>query len=95
MPNIILVGYGDISELIQGTVQILSGLRLSKEAVITDINASVYPAAGAANERAPYIIIRDTNLVRAQEIATAINKQLNKDVEVELLAGFLPKKTSG
>ena len=90
MPNIMV--FGRLSFKVSDQIaRIVLGLGISPadviltempEAIITDLT----------NRDMPYLVVRDTDSERCQEIARALNQELNVDVEVEVITDFFPKR---
>lgn len=89
------------NKLVLGLHLILTQMGISREAVITAI-----PAVCASIEKIgqnkvesvflsrsdPFIVVRDTDRDRGEKIAIRLNRELNEDVELEVIDRFLPKK---
>ncbi|MDD4803951.1 MAG: hypothetical protein PHN69_02145 [Candidatus Pacebacteria bacterium] len=91
MPNIVMVGVEDhhVQERIQ---KILLSM---EEGISTDSVITVIPGSSCTEivkgNKAPYLIVRDTNNTRGAKIATVLSRIINIDVEQEVLAGFYPR----
>jgi hypothetical protein len=69
---------------------IISSLGLDPNDSVITYSPEVVVANLATGKDSPYFVVRDTDLQRAVEIAVALNKALNIDVEWELIGGFIP-----
>ncbi len=99
MANILFVGYGyDEAHRLRIKVgEILKEISLDKESITTVVQAQTYPAdvwqsADMPKLEAPFIMVRDTDLVKARKIAEIINERLVQDVEMQIIEAFFPKK---
>lgn len=102
MPNIVIIGNGKKNHewphrssedlgLYRQVANVLHELKKGSDAVITEIDCSDCTEI-ATGKKAPYLIVRDTDEKRGEEIAKALNQELNIDVELELLKAFFPRK---
>ena len=91
MPNIMLVGFPFIeAESLRMKIEdFLRGRGLYEETVITVFFGEVVSVYLGS----PYLVLRDTDPKRLDDLAVALNETFNVDVEYELLRGFLPKKS--
>ena len=91
MPNIVVVGDGE--RLNRASIaKIVTKLGVKAEdGVITSSPVGLH-CFDMTGKGAPYLIVRDTDKGRGMRIATALNKELHVDVEVDGLVAFLPKK---
>ena len=92
MPNIMIVGFDLEAVMIQKRVKrVLQEIGEGHDAITTVIEATTEFCT--KNDNAPYLIVRNTKKKRAKAIAEALNKELNLDVEWEVLGGFLEAKS--
>lgn len=91
MPNIVLVGCHSV-EMCDDIARTIATLGIDPiEAVIT-FSPEIVCFNAATSKDSPYLVVRDTEKNTAMNIALALNKGLNVDVEIEVIAGFLPCK---
>jgi len=91
MPNIVIVGLMQKeAQTIRKRVEIIvEKLNYGTDAITTILETGTKTKWCNSENRAPYLIVRDTAVTRAREIAMALNEELNLDVEYEKLDGFL------
>ncbi|MFA5291355.1 MAG: hypothetical protein WC385_03575 [Candidatus Paceibacterota bacterium] len=77
--------------------RILEKMGVAEEAIFTTISdryacaVTAQLGPGMQVVKAPYVIVRDSNKKEMGEIGQKINDELNLDVELESIDGFLPK----
>ena len=91
MPNIVIIG-DDKNFTRKKIAKVVAKLGVSETDGVITYGRIGLNCVDMTGKSAPYLIVRDTNKGRCMKIATALNKQLNVDVEVENLVAFLPKK---
>ncbi len=92
MHNILIIGFKKKEAMkIRKTVDaVIKKIGLIHDGVTTIIPATV--KCCHMNKRAPYLLVRNTKIEKAYEIAKALHAKLNLDIEFEQIGGFLEAK---
>ncbi len=89
MPNIMLVGFNAsvFDDLTLHINDIIKGLGLQEDSVVTCVNSSVRRCSDGKPE--PYAIVRCTEQAHLDAVSTALNERLGLGVEKELVQEFV------
>lgn len=92
MPNIVVVGRSSLG-ICDEISKIVTSLGVNpSDGVITYSPELCCIDMTESHKECPYLIVRDTDRERGEKIARALNRELDIDVELEVLTGFFPKK---
>ena len=85
MPNIVIVGFGKstpgVEHLVKLLIKELLGEEIAQKSVTTPLHSMVRTCGDGC--LAPYLIVRDNNLERANQVAKFLNERMELDIEIE------------
>ena len=92
MPNILIIGFKekDALKIRKKVDAVLKKIGPIHDGVTTIISATT--KCCHMNKQAPYLLVRNTKIEKAYEIAKALHAELNLDIEFEQIGGFLEAK---
>lgn len=94
MPNIIIVGFEPLEALVirDKVDEVLKNWGKADDSISTILPTKTKWCSNGS--RAPYLVVRHTSLKQARLVASALHLELNLDIEVEKIDGFLTSITA-
>ena len=94
MPNFVIVGFDKpTAEKIRENIDRLMGFHRTADGITTIISAETSDCTN--HVPAPYVIVRDDNMIEARKFGTIISERFNLDVEIQRIDIFLSAPKMG